>query len=161
VLSAILAYFNVSTVRIPPAPLPIYAMCAIAGSWSLVIEFITISLAYCTKLLLSFNLRLGDTHSDHPTDLLAFSFIVRLVVRHIVRGVLSPRPFKTIAQDATYCFLFIFTSHLVVVLFLLFGSVRISSSSSIHRIVHRQTAEIWCTSDISSLHKPAWTDSRS
>jgi hypothetical protein len=89
------------------------------------IAFTTMSLAYGTKLFLSFIL--GDTRSDHPADLLAFSVIVYLVVRSNVNKVPIPSLFKTIAQDATYYFLVIFTSHLVVVMFLLFASVRISS----------------------------------
>ena len=70
---------------------------------------------------------LGDTHHDRPPDFLAFLVFVYLVVRSNVYRVPIPRLLKTIVRDATYYFLFIFTSHLVVVLFLLFASVRISS----------------------------------
>ena len=70
---------------------------------------------------------LGDTHPDHPTDFLAFSVIVYLVVRSNVDKVPIPRLLKTIVRDATYYFLVIFSSHLVFMLFLLFANVRISS----------------------------------
>ena len=74
----------------------------------------------------SLSLRLGDTHSDCLADFLAFSLIIYLVIRSKVNKAPIPNLFKTITQDATYYFLFIFTSHLMVVLFLWFASVRIS-----------------------------------
>ena len=73
----------------------------------------------------------GDTDSDHPTDFLAFSVIAYLVVRSNLNKAPIPRLFKTIAQDATYYFLFIFTSHFVLLMFLSFASVRLSSYHSI------------------------------
>jgi len=79
----------------------------------------------------SFALRLGDTLSDHPTDILAFSVIVYLVVRSNVKKDPIPRLLKTIAQDATYYFLVIFTSHFVLVMFLAFAEVCILPSYSI------------------------------
>ena len=68
----------------------------------------------------------GDTHPDYPTDLLAFSVVVYLVVRSNVTKTPIPRLFRTVAQDATYYFLVIFTSHLVLMLFLSLANVRIS-----------------------------------
>ena len=59
----------------------------------------------------------GDTHSDRPIDFLAFSLIVYLVVRSYLQGVPIPKLLKIMVRDATYYFLFIFSSHLVVVLF--------------------------------------------
>jgi hypothetical protein len=70
---------------------------------------------------------LGDIDPDHLADLLVFSIIVYLVMRSNANKVPIPRLFKTIAQDATYYFLVIFTSHFVTVMFLAFASVRISS----------------------------------
>ena len=72
-------------------------------------------------------LHLGDIHSDCPPDFLAFSVVVYLVVRSNVYKVPIPGLLRTIAQDATYYFLVIFSSHLLLVFFLLFASVRISS----------------------------------
>jgi hypothetical protein len=69
----------------------------------------------------------GDIHSDHPADLLAFSVIIYLVVQSNVNNVPISRLFKTIVQDATYYFLVIFTSHFMLVMFLAFADVRISS----------------------------------
>ena len=69
----------------------------------------------------------GEAHSDHPTDLLAFSVIVYLVVRSNLYRVPIPSLLKTIAQDATYYFLIIFTSHFVLVMFMAFETVRIPS----------------------------------
>jgi hypothetical protein len=93
------------------------------------IVFTTMSLVYGTEFLLPFIWE--EIHSDHPADFLAFSVIVYLVLRSNVNRVPIPRLFKIIAQDATYYFLVIFTSHLVVVMFQVFASVRISSQSSV------------------------------
>ena len=82
------------------------------------------------RLETSVVLHLGDTHPDHPLDLLTFALIAYLVVRSNVEKIPIPRLLKAIAQDATYYFLFLFTSHLVVMMFLLFASVRISSQPS-------------------------------
>ena len=68
----------------------------------------------------------GDTDTDHSTDILAFSVIVYLVIRSNLNKVPIPRLFKTIAQDATYYFLFIFTTHFVLLM-----SVRISLYPSV------------------------------
>jgi len=72
-------------------------------------------------------IHLGDTHPDHPPDVLAFSVIVFLVVRSNVANVPLPSILKTIARDATYYFLVIFTSHLVTAMFFWFASVSTSS----------------------------------
>jgi len=64
-------------------------------------------------------------------DLIAFSVIVYLAVRSNIHKVPIPSLLRIIVQDATYYFLVIFTSHLVVTVYLWFGPVRISSSSSI------------------------------
>jgi hypothetical protein len=71
-----------------------------------------------------------DTRSDHPIDFAAFSIIVYLVLllkRHQIKVPL----FRTIAQDATYYFLIIFTSHFVLELTLFLARVRILSQYSI------------------------------
>ena len=80
-----------------------------------------------------------DTHSDRPVDLLAFSVIVFLAVRSNITKVPIPRLFKTIAQDATYYFLVIFTSHLVLVTFFWFMNVSISPQSSLFSLRLTQT----------------------
>ena len=85
------------------------------------------TLAYGTEILLSFINHLGDTHPDHLPDLLAFSVIVYLAVRSNVNKVPISRLFKTIVRDATSYFLIIFTSHLVLVMFIFFASVSASS----------------------------------
>jgi len=69
---------------------------------------------------------LGDTHSDDPPDVLAFSLVIYFVVRSNVNKVPIPNLLKTIAQDATCYFLVIFTSHVVILLYVLLASVRIS-----------------------------------
>ena len=71
----------------------------------------------------------GDTHHDHPTDLSAFLVIVYLVFRSHAYQFLVPSLLRTIAQDATFYFLVIFTSHLIFELTLLFGRVRTSPSA--------------------------------
>ena len=49
------------------------------------------------------------------------------MVQSNINKVPIPSLLRTIAQDATYYFLVVFTSHLVIMLFLLFANVRISS----------------------------------
>jgi len=70
--------------------------------------------------------RPGDTGPDYSIDLLAFLVIVWLVVRSNINKLPMPTLFKTIAQDATYYFLVIFTSHFVFEMSLLLARVRIS-----------------------------------
>ena len=81
------------------------------------------TVTYGTELLLHFINHLRDTRSDRPVDFLAFSVIVYLVVRSNVNKIPIPSIFKTIARDATYYFLVIFTSHLILVMFLAFTDV--------------------------------------
>jgi len=95
------------------------------------IGFVATSLAYGMGLPLSFIDHLGDTRSDHPADVLAFSVIVYLVVRSNADKVPIPSLLRTIVKDATYYFLIIFTSHFVLVMFLAFASVSTSPQSSI------------------------------
>jgi len=90
--------------QIQQIPLPVYMICLFVGRLSVEIVFTTVSLAY---------------------DILAFSVIIHLVVRSNVNRVPLPGLLKTIVQDATYYFLVIFTSHLLLVMFLAFGSDRI------------------------------------
>ena len=71
-----------------------------------------------------------ETDSDHPADLPAFLLIIYLVVRANPNKIPIPRLFKIIAQDATYYFLIIFTSHFVLELTLLFATVRTLSQYS-------------------------------
>ena len=98
-------------------------MCGFVGQMTAIIRFIVVSLACGTQFLLSFINHLEDTHSDHLPDLLAFSVVIYLVVRSGVKKVPLPRILKTIARDTTYYFLIIFTSHVVLVMFLVFASV--------------------------------------
>ena len=72
----------------------------------------------------SLALHLGDIHSDHPADLLAFSVIVYLVVRSNLDKIPIPILLGAITEDATYYFMVIFTSHFVLAMSLAFGSVR-------------------------------------
>jgi len=97
------------------------------GQLSVEFGFIAMSLAYGTELLLPFIDHLGDTNFDHSADFLAFSVIVYLVVRSNLKKVPIPSLFKTVAQDATYYFLVIFTSHFLLMFFLWFSSVGTSS----------------------------------
>jgi len=78
------------------------------------------SLVYGMELL---SLPSGRAHSDHPTDLLAFSVIVYLVVRSNIKKVPIPGLLMTIAKDATCYFLVIFSSDFVLVMFLVFKNL--------------------------------------
>ena len=102
-------------------------ICDFVGRSSMVIALNIMVLAYGTELFSPFIDHLGDTHSDHHADLLAFSVIVYLVVRSKVIKVPIPNLLKTMVRDATHYFLVIFTSHLVLLMFLIFVSVSTSS----------------------------------
>jgi len=67
------------------------------------------------------HLEIGFTVTSLIYDLLAFSVIVYLVVRSNIYNFPIPTLLKTIARDATYYFLLIFTSHVIFVLVLLFA----------------------------------------
>jgi len=81
---------------------------------------------------------LGDTHSDDPPDILAFSLVIYFVVRSNVNEVPIPHLLKTIAQDATCYFLVIFTSHVVIMLCILLATVRISPQCTIVSLIPSQ-----------------------
>jgi hypothetical protein len=115
---------NHSAQQILSIPLPVYMICVFVQHGSAEIGFTAICLVYGTKPFLSFA---RETPADHPTDVLAFSVIVYLVVRSNVNKVPVPSLLRTIAEDATYYFLVVFTSHLVAMMFLLFASVSMSS----------------------------------
>jgi len=102
-------------------------MCIYVGQPSADAGFIAMSLTYGTEFYLPFIDHLGDTHFDHPADCLAFSVIVYLVVRSNVNKVPIPNILKTIVQDATYYFLVIFASHLLLIFQLWTASVSTSS----------------------------------
>ena len=97
--------------------------CTLTGQFSAGIAYIVASLAYGTELLLPLIDHPGGIHSDYPTDFLAFSVIVYLVVRSNVTKIPIPSLLKTIVRDATCYFLVIFTSHFVYVMFLFFANV--------------------------------------
>jgi len=99
-----LTCFNVSALQSPQIPLPIYVLCLFIGGVSLDIGFMAMSLVY---------------------DFLAFSLIVYLAVRSNANKVPIPSLFRTIVQDATSYFLVVFTSHIVIVVFILLASFRI------------------------------------
>jgi len=122
----ILAYFNVSAIPMPSTLFRDLKTCSYVGQPSAEAGFITMSLVYGTELLLSLIDHLGDTRFDHPADGLAFSVIVYLVVRSGAKKVPIPSILKTIAQDATYYFLVIFASHLLLMFSLWTASVSTS-----------------------------------
>ena len=101
-------------------------MCTFKGKLPVQIGFIAVALAYGTEFHLLLNDHLGLTRSNHLADLLAFSVIVSLVVRSSVRGDPIPSIFRIMTRDATYYFLVIFTSHLLLVIFLAFARVSTS-----------------------------------
>ena len=115
--------YNVSAQPRIPVPLPLFIRCMSTQDAPIELGFIVLSLVYGTN---PFFLHSGDTDFDNSTDILAFSVVVYLVLRSNLNKIPIPRLFRTIAQDATYYFLFIFTSHFVLLM-----SVRISLYSSI------------------------------
>ena len=101
-------------------------MCIFVGQLSGEIGFIAMSLVYGTELLMSFIGDLEDARSDHSPDLLTFLVIIYFAVQSSVRNIPIPSILKTIMRDATYYFLVIFTSHIVVIMFLTFAEVSTS-----------------------------------
>ena len=91
------------------------------------IAFTAMVLAYGTELFPPLIDHLRDTHSNHPADLLAFLVVVYLVVRSKIIKAPIPSLLKTMVRDATHYFLVIFTSHFVLLMFLIFASVSASS----------------------------------
>ena len=158
--SAILAYLSVSAQPMPSIPLPIFIMCSYTGQLSMDIVFISMSLVYGTKLLLLFIDHLGNTNFDHSADFLAFSVIVYLVVRSNLKKVPIPGLFKTIAQDATYYFLVIFTSHLLLMFIFWFANVSTSSQSSLLSTTHSYLyrVESQCTPKYFLASEPTGSD---
>jgi len=128
------------------------------------IAFTTISLTYGTELLFSFVDHL-DTHSDHPTDALAFSVIVFLVVRSNITKVPLPSIFRIIARDATSYFLIIFTSHLVIVMFYWLASVSTPSQPPLfslwlaYTLIGRNQATSFFVSDVGTRSVRTFTES--
>jgi len=98
--------------------------CVFVQHGSVEIGLTAFSVVYGTKLILSFIL---ETPTPIIPDILAFLVIVYLVVRSYTNGVPVPSLLRTIAQDTTYYFLVLFTSHVVLVLFLSLASVSMSS----------------------------------
>jgi len=127
--STIPAYLTVSALQMPQIPFPSYIMCISVGQLSGEIGFIAMSLVYGMEFLMSFISDLEDTRSDHPPDLLTFLVIIHLAVQSSVRSIPIPNILKTIMRDATYYFLVIFTSHIVIIMFLTLAKVSTSSRS--------------------------------
>ena len=65
----------------------------------------------------------GETDNRLP-DLLAFLVIIHLALKSGTHQSKLPSLFRTMAQDATLYFLVIFSSHLLLMMTLIFGSVR-------------------------------------
>ena len=120
---AFLISFNIPAQQII-LPVDAYKICVLSRNRPIEIGFTSLSLVYGIKFLV-FRLE-GDTRPDLPTDLTAFSFIVYLVFRSNRYQRRMPL-LKTIAQDATFYFLIIFTSHLALELTLFAARVRMLS----------------------------------
>lgn len=67
----------------------------------------------------------GKNLTRCPADTLAFLLIIYVALQSNMWQFGIPSLFKTLAEDATRYFLVIFTSHLVLELTLIFGTVRI------------------------------------
>jgi len=94
------------------------------------IGFTTISLFYGTRTPHRFRLA-RETETDCLVDLLAFLFIIYLALKSGSFRSGLPNLLKIMAEDAMLYFLVIFTSHLLLELTLIFGSVRTSSHRSV------------------------------
>ena len=123
-VSLVILTYDVPAQPIVPIPLPVYTTCIFVQHGPVEIGLTTLSVVYGTKLILFFIL---ETPTPIIPDLLVFSVIAYLVIRSYTNGVPVPSLLRTIAQDTTYYFLVLFTSHVMLVLFLSFASVSISS----------------------------------
>ena len=118
-------------IEIPFEP---YWTCLFEEHWPLEVGFTTISLFYGTKIALAFRLA-GETDAGCPIDLLAFSLIIYFALKSGSYRSKRPSMLKIMAEDATLYFLVIFTSHLLLELTLIFGSVSTSSHHSVFLLV--------------------------
>ena len=115
----IFTYIETSAQLVQQIPLDAYRLCRLPQFRPGSLGVTTLSLAYGKGTSLSFHL-IGDTYADCPTDLLAFSIVIYLTLRSNLYQFRMPGSlFRTIAQDATLYFLVIFTSHLVLEVFIL------------------------------------------
>ena len=113
-----------------PIPLWTFRSCIFKQHLPMEIGFTSISLFYGTKALHAFCLA-RETDIDCLLDLLAFLFIIHLALKSRSYRSKLPNLLKIMAEDATLYFLVIFTSHFLLVVTLVFGSVRTSP----HRFV--------------------------
>jgi len=105
-------------------PNPIYRDCTLNPNWPPEIGFTTISLVYgTTSPLFAFRL-VGETGTDYLTDSLAFGIIIYLALKSGTYRSKLPSLLKVMAGDAMFYFLVIFTSHLLLEMTLIFGTVR-------------------------------------
>jgi len=105
-------------------PVEAYRDCTLKPHWPPEIGFTTISLVYgTTSPPFAFRLA-GEIGTDYPTDSLAFGIIVCFALKAGTYRSKVPSLFKVMAEDAMLYFMVIFTSHLLLEMTLIFGSVR-------------------------------------
>ena len=133
---------------VPPAvpiiqiPLATYQLCVFKQHVPLEMGYTTLALFYGTMNPYSF-CPAGEGVADCLIDLLAFLFIIYLAFKSGAFQSGLPSLFGVMAEDATLYFMVIFTSHLILELTLIFGSVRTSS----HRSVSFSFAETFVAFD--------------
>lgn len=124
---AIRAYSDIPVLYIPWFPLESRGVCYFLVHRAVELGYPAISILYGMKPSAAFP-PTGDIFSHYPTDLLAFVLIIYMALGSGMYQFKMPSLFRIIAQDATYYFLVIFSSHLTLELTLIFGRVRIISS---------------------------------
>ena len=137
-----------------PIPLQTFQICVFKQHIPLNLGFTSISLFYGTTAPYSFCLA-RESGTNYLIDLLAFLFIIYLAWNSGSHSSGLPSLLKVMAEDATLYFLVIFTSHLVLELTLIFGSVSTSSRRSIslsfaETFVAFDKTTPWSVSDITT-----------
>ena len=134
-----------------PIPLVTYQLCVFKQHVPLEIGYTTLALFYGTMNPHSF-CPVRESGTNRLLDLLAFLFIIYLALKSGAYQSGLPTLFEVLAEDATLYFLVIFTSHLILELTLIFGSVSTSSHLSAsfsfaETFVARDKAAPWNVSD--------------
>lgn len=114
--------------QLPQIPLDAYHICVFLQHRNLELIHSGISLLYGARSRFKPNPTSADFPKTMDTpDSLAFSLTIYFIARSKKAGFKLTIVLQTIAEDATQYFLFIFTSHLVLVLALAFGRVSTTS----------------------------------
>ena len=125
---------------LPPIPLDAYRLCIVEQHRTIQIAYTSILLLYgasgyypepATIMVFISTDSCGDMYTP---DFLAFSLIIFLTGKSGTSNIRGPTLLGTIAQDATWYFLVIFSSHFVLEMTLTLGRVSPTTSTTVNGI---------------------------